>query len=504
MLDVMNLQRSFGVLLHPTSLPGPWGIGGLGQEAQRFVDWLASSGAKWWQVLPLGPTSYGDSPYQSFSAFAGNPYLIDPQMLIDKGWLPPEEPPPYPPTKVDYGWLYETRWPLLRRAYAGFVANSTAQDQADFARFQVEESFWLGDYALFMALKNHFGGNPWNQWPAELRDRDKGALELAHLQLKDEVGLHAWTQWVFYRAWAALRGYARSKGVSLIGDMPIFVAYDSSDVWANPKYFYLNPDGTPSVVAGVPPDYFSVTGQLWGNPLYRWDVMQAEGFGWWILRIQKSLETCDLVRIDHFRGFEAYWEIPGDAETAIDGRWVTAPGQALFEAVRAALGDAPIIAEDLGVITPEVEALRDGFGFPGMKILQFAFSDMTNPFLPHLYPEHGRVIVYPGTHDNDTTLGWFRTAPAEEIEFMQAYLAKAGVRMLGDLEAAGALAELGFKSRAALVVLALQDVFGLGTEARMNYPGKLGGNWDWRYSPQDLRPEIATALLNLAKANHRA
>jgi 4-alpha-glucanotransferase len=491
------------VLLHPTSLPGRWGIGALGAEAQRFLDWLALGGARWWQVLPLGPTSYGDSPYQSFSAFAGNPYLIDPELLIEQGWLGEEEPPAFSPDTVDYGWVYFERWPLLRRAFEGFEAKATAQEKAALHAFIEAERFWLEDFALFMALKNKFGGEPWNLWTPELRSRDPKALRQARLELAEEIRLHEWLQWIFYQEWGQTKAYAESKGIRIIGDMPIFVAFDSADVWANPQYFYLDPEGNPTVVAGVPPDYFSETGQLWGNPLYRWDVMENAGFRWWIARIRQSLKQCDLVRIDHFRGFEAYWEIPFGRPNAIQGRWVKAPGQKLFEVVRAALGDAPIIAEDLGVITPEVEALRDGFGFPGMKILQFAFSDETNPFLPHNYPESGNVIVYSGTHDNDTTLGWYRTAPEEETQFMRGYLAKHGVRIVSEYEAAGALIELAFKSPAKLAVVPLQDVLGLGTEARMNYPGRLGGNWAWRYRADALYPALAGSLKALAEANGR-
>ncbi|MER3555316.1 MAG: 4-alpha-glucanotransferase [Meiothermus sp.] len=499
----MQIQRSFGVLLHPTSFPGRWGIGGLGSEARRFLDWLASTGAHWWQVLPLGPTSYGDSPYQSFSAFAGNPYLIDPELLVEKGWLEGEEPPAFPRGEVDYGWIYYERWPLLRRAFEGFGARASKAEKGVLQGFIEAEKFWLEDFALFMALKNKFGGKPWNLWTPELRSRDPEALQEARLELEGEIALHKWLQWLFYQEWSQTKAYAESKGIHIIGDMPIFVAFDSSDVWANPQYFYLDPEGNPTVVAGVPPDYFSETGQLWGNPLYRWDVMEREGFEWWISRIQQSLKQCHLVRIDHFRGFEAYWEIPFGRPNAIQGQWVKAPGQKLFEAVRKALGDAPIIAEDLGVITPEVEALRDGFGFPGMKILQFAFSDETNPFLPHNYPESGNVIVYSGTHDNDTTLGWYRTAPEEEIQFMRGYLAKQKIRILSEYEAAGALIELAFRSPANLAVAPLQDVLGLGTEARMNYPGKLGGNWAWRYLEDTLSPDLAGSLKALAKANGR-
>lgn len=499
----MHIPRSFGVLLHPTSLPGRWGIGAFGAEARRFLDWLALGGAKWWQVLPLGPTSYGDSPYQSFSAFAGNPYLIDPELLIEQGWLGEEESPAFSPDAVDYGRVYFERWPLLRRAFEGFGTKATAQEKAALHTFIEAERFWLEDFTLFMALKNKFGGEPWNLWTPELRSRDPEALHQARLELDEEIRLHEWLQWLFYQEWGQTKAYAESKDIHIIGDMPIFVAFDSADVWANPQYFYLDPEGSPTVVAGVPPDYFSETGQLWGNPLYRWDVMENEGFEWWIARIRQSLKQCDLVRIDHFRGFEAYWEIPFGMPNAIKGRWIKAPGQKLFEAVRAALGDAPIIAEDLGVITPEVERLRDGFDFPGMKILQFAFSDETNPFLPHNYPESGNVIVYSGTHDNDTTLGWYRTAPEKELQFMRSYLAERDIRLLSEYEAAGALIELAFQSPANLAVVPLQDVLGLGTEARMNYPGRLGGNWAWRYRADALRPDLARSLKALAEANGR-
>ncbi|MCS7067148.1 MAG: 4-alpha-glucanotransferase [Meiothermus sp.] len=500
----MQIERSFGILLHPTSFPGRWGIGALGRAAEQFLDWLASAGAKWWQVLPLGPTSYGDSPYQSFSAFAGNPYLVDPEMLIEKGWLEKtEEPPQYPADSVNYGWLYETRWPLLRRAFTGFLARATEQDKAMLEAFIQAEQSWLEDFALFMALKTRFGGKPWNEWSPELRDRKPAALAKAREELAYEVALHEWVQWLFYSEWDKTKTYAESRGIRIIGDMPIFVAFDSSDVWANQRYFYLDASGNPTVVAGVPPDYFSETGQLWGNPLYRWEVMEQENFAWWISRIRQALKQCHLVRIDHFRGFEAYWEIPFGMPNAVKGRWVKAPGEKLFQAVRALLGEAPIVAEDLGVITPEVEALRDGFGFPGMKILQFAFSDETNVFLPHNYPPHGNVIVYSGTHDNDTSLGWFRTAPEAERAFMRDYLARSGVRCLSEYEVAGALIELAFKSPARLAVVPLQDVLGLGPEARMNFPGRLGGNWAWRYAEKALEPGLAAGLSALARANRR-
>lgn len=499
----MQLPRSFGVLLHPTSLPGPWGIGTLGEEAQGFVDWLAAAGARWWQVLPLGPTGYGDSPYQSFSAFAGNPYLVDPRLFFAKGWLEPEEPPFLPAHRVDYGGLHKTRWPLFRRAFSGFLTRGSEEDRASLEAFAQAERGWLDDYALFMALKHRFGGEPWNRWPEEFRARQPKALQKARKELADEIAFQVWLQWLFYSAWDKLKRYAEGKGLGIIGDMPIFVAFDSADVWAHPEYFCLDEEGNPTGVAGVPPDYFSETGQLWGNPLYRWEAMEKDRFAWWIARLRQALRQGHLVRIDHFRGFEAYWEVPFGKPTAVEGRWVKAPGEKLFKAVQEALGNAPILAEDLGVITPEVEALRDGFGFPGMKILQFAFSDEENPFLPHNYPPHGNLVVYSGTHDNDTSLGWYRTAPQEERVFMRRYLAREGIRCLSELEVPGALIELAFKSSARLAIVPLQDILGLGPEARMNFPGRLGDNWAWRCQPEDLGLELAESLRGLAEAYKR-
>ncbi|RDI96628.1 4-alpha-glucanotransferase [Meiothermus sp. QL-1] len=498
----MPLERSFGVLLHPTSLPGPWGIGTLGPAARAFLDWLATAGARWWQVLPLGPTGYGDSPYQAFSAFAGNPYLIDPGRLQQKGWLE-EAPPPIHAERVDYGWLYRTRWPLLRKAYAGFQKRATPEEKAALEAFVKAEKGWLEDYALFMALKDRFDGKPWNQWPPELRSREPQALQQAKEELAQEVGFHRWLQWLFYSAWAELRAYAEAQGVGLIGDMPIFVAFDSADVWAHPEYFHLDAAGQPTVVAGVPPDYFSEKGQLWGNPLYRWEAMEEEGFSWWIERFRQALRLYHLVRIDHFRGFEAYWAVPFGRPDAVEGRWVKAPGEKLFRAAEAVLGKMPILAEDLGVITPEVEALREALGFPGMKVLQFAFTGEENAFLPHHYPAHGNVVVYSGTHDNDTSLGWYRTAPETERAFLRRYLAREGIRCLAEQEVPGALAELALKSPARLAILPLQDLLGLGSEARMNHPGRPEGNWAWRYPAGALSAELAQSLRALAASHGR-
>ena len=499
----MDLSRAFGVLLHPTSLPGPWGIGTLGKEARTFLDWLNDAGAGWWQVLPLGPTGYGDSPYQSFSAFSGNPYLIDIEELFSHGWLPEELPPDVPKDRVDFGFIYQWKWALLHRAYQGFLASTNKKVRQDFRRFQTEEADWLEDYALFMALKSRFGGRSWIEWPVAFRDRHEEALREASHDLADVIGFQRWTQWVFFTQWHALLEYAHAHGIQILGDMPIFVSMDSADVWANSRYFYLDEQARPTVVAGVPPDYFSETGQRWGNPLYRWDRLLTDGFSWWIRRIRANLKTADLVRIDHFRGFEGYWEIPASEPTAVRGQWVKAPGEALFEVIKLELGDVPIVAEDLGVITPEVEALRDHFGLPGMKVLQFAFSGENNPFLPHNYPENGLCIAYTGTHDNDTTLGWYKAAPKEEIDFMRTYLQRYGIRCGAPEEAAFALLQLGFKSPARIIMAPLQDLLGLDTDTRMNFPSKAEGNWVWRCDQSDFKPELAKKLRELAYANGR-
>jgi 4-alpha-glucanotransferase len=494
----MNLSRSYGILLHPTSTPGRWGIGTLGSDARRFVDWLAAAGARWWQVLPLGPTGYGDSPYQSFSAFAGNPYLLDPEEFFAQGWLPKGESPEFPDGPVDFGRIYESRWPLLRRAYAGFLRHGSRREKRDLGRFARAEEAWLPDYALFMALKVHFRGAPWPSWPAELAQRARRPLSAARRALAEDVGFHAWTQWRFHHAWDALRAHARDRGIGIIGDMPIFVSHDSADVWAQPDLFHLDEGGNPTVVAGVPPDYFSATGQRWGNPLYRWDRHAADGFRWWIARVRHALRTCDLVRMDHFRGLEAYWEIPATEPTAVHGRWVKAPGEALLGAIRSALGDVPIVAEDLGVITPEVDALRDRFGLPGMRVLQFAFDGSDdNPHLPESYPERG-VLVYTGTHDNDTTRGWYRTAPPAERERVRAYLARHGIPLEHDADAPWALVRLALASRAVLAVVPLQDALGLDSEARMNRPSVPSGNWTWRYRDGELTEALAQVLRAVA------
>lgn len=496
----MELPRAFGVLLHPTSLPGPWVCGVLGKDAENFLNWLSKAGARFWQVLPLGPTGFGDSPYQSFSAFAGNPYLIDPEDLFKREWIAEEKPPFVPSGRVDYGLLYRWKWDFLRRAFLGFLEKADPTEHREFQDFLEKESFWLLDYARFMALKDRFGGRPWNEWPREFRLRAPEALPSWEAP---EVRFHAWTQWVFFRQWQEIRNYARARGIQIIGDIPIFVAYDSADVWARPELFELDEEGRPTVVAGVPPDYFSPTGQRWGNPLYRWPAHEAEDFRWWIARVRQALRLCDLLRIDHFRGFAAYWEIPAEEPTAVRGRWVPAPGEKLFARMGEALGSLPILAEDLGVITPDVEELRDKFGFPGMRVLQFAFDGKPdNPHLPENFPAHGRVVVYPGTHDNDTALGWYRSLGKEEKSRVLAYLAGKGIRVADEREIPWALMALAFSSRAELAVIPIQDILGLGSEARMNYPSRPEGNWTWRLTTEP-HPALAKRLFALAQEMNR-
>ncbi len=488
----LTSSRASGVLLHPTSLPGRYGIGELGEEAARFIDFLVSSRQRIWQVLPLGPTSYGDSPYQSFSAFAGNPMLISLPQLVGDGWLSQEDlsgAPAFSPDAVDFGWVLSWKKPLLRRAFEAFEQRANEASRREFEAFITRQAPWLLDFARFMAFKSHFEGKAWGEWDPAIRNRDPQALESLSAELGAEIRFHQFLQYVFFRQWGAVKSYANSRGIQVMGDIPIFVAYDSADVWANPELFYLDEKGHPTVVAGVPPDYFSETGQLWGNPLYRWDVMKKQGYRWWIQRLSKAMALYDLIRVDHFRGFEAYWEVPAGEETAINGRWVEAPGADLFETVSRELGKLPIVAEDLGVITPEVEALRDQFGFPGMKILQFAFSDPSNAYLPHHYGQN--CVVYTGTHDNDTTQGWYDAATPQERDYMRRYLGCDGT------DASWDLIRLGMMSVADRAVFPMQDLLSLGSEARLNTPGKASGNWSWRYRSEVLTEGLANRLAGL-------
>jgi len=487
----MKFERSSGILLHPTSLPGPYGIGDLGPSAFYFIDWLAESGCKLWQVLPLGPTGYGDSPYQCFSAFAGNPYLISPDYLLRDDLLHPDdlkEIPDFDAGTVDYGRIIPWKLNLLERAFIRFKSRPRPARQ-EYDHFCAENVSWLPDYALFMALKETDGGGAWGGWPEGVRKRDPDSLTEAGKRHSDAVERYTFYQYAFFRQWEALRDYAHEHGIQLIGDIPIFVAYDSADVWSNPDLFYLDRDGQPTVVAGVPPDYFSKTGQLWGNPLYRWDVLKGREYDWWIARFRAALRQVDVVRLDHFRGFAGYWEIPAGSKTAETGRWVPGPGEDFLSAVKTALEELPIIAEDLGEITPDVIELRDQFELPGMKILQFAFSGPDNNFLPHNFLPN--CVAYTGTHDNDTALGWYESAPEYERDFARRYLETDG----GDF--ARALTRAVWASVAVYAVAPLQDLLGLGTEARMNFPSTLGGNWTWRMPPDALSEELKGRLREL-------
>ncbi|HKC65484.1 MAG TPA: 4-alpha-glucanotransferase, partial [Pyrinomonadaceae bacterium] len=407
----MSLPRSSGILLHPTSLPGHFGVGDLGDEAYRFVDFLVASGQSIWQVLPLGPTGYGDSPYSSYSAFAGNTLLISPERLVEEGLLAESDlraAPAFPEEKVDYGKAIKFKNALLRKAFERFKLSSDATLRSYFEHFYGQASSWLEDYALFRALKDEQGGKAWNEWESGLARRNAFALTTARVRLHDEIDAQKFYQFLFFKQWAALKSYCQEHEIKLIGDIPIFVARDSADVWARPEEFKLDEAGNPLVVAGVPPDFFSKTGQLWGNPIYDWERMRAEGFSWWIERVRASLELFDIVRIDHFRGFVSAWEVPGRDETAEHGSWVDVPGKELFTAIKRAIGHLPVIAEDLGDITREVEALRDYFELPGMRVLQFGFGgDAKNIYLPHNYMRNS--VAYTDTHDNDTVVGWFES-----------------------------------------------------------------------------------------------
>jgi 4-alpha-glucanotransferase len=504
----MGFPRASGILLHPTSLPSRFGIGDLGDEAYRFANSLAASGQSLWQVLPLGPTGHGDSPYACYSAFAGNTLLISPEKLFEEGLLAKsdlDEIPSLPNERVDFERVHHSRHTILNQAFAHYQRTDGSELRSAFETFAGQNASWLDDYALFRALKSAHGGQAWNEWERSLAGREPTALARARVDLRDQIEAHKFFQFLFFKQWFALKAFCHERNLSLIGDIPIFVAHDSADVWTNPDQFQLNQDGRPKVVAGVPPDYFSATGQFWGNPLYDWERMLADGFKWWIERVRATLQTVDIARIDHFRGFAAGWEIPGDDKTAERGRWVEAPGRELFTAVRNSLGELAIIAEDLGVITPDVEKLRDDFGFPGMRILQFAFSsDAKNIDLPHNYPRN--VAVYTGTHDNDTTAGWFnsvagagstRTAAQinSERNFCLEYLNTDGREIHWDFIRAV------LASVADTAIVPLQDLLGLGSEARMNLPNSTQGNWSWRCKP-DAWTEAHSERLREMTATH--
>lgn len=497
----MVYQRSAGILLHPTSLPGDFGIGELGSEALNFIDFLKNSGQTLWQIFPLGPTGYGDSPYQSFSTFAGNPYLISFEKLYQEGLLSKSDLELMPrsnPNQIDFGSIFQNKLKVLHLAYENMKKSGKSLID-ECGKFCDDNSDWLEDYALFMAVKNYHKGVHWKEWENEIAFRENDAVTKWKKMLFDDVGFQKFMQFKFFSQWKIVKDYASEKGIQIIGDLPIFVSYDSSDVWANKQLFTVDEKGKLETMAGVPPDYFSPTGQLWGNPLYRWDEMKKDNFIWWQKRLEKMYELVDIVRIDHFRGLEAYWEIPGDAENAIKGKWIKAPGKELFTVFQETFGDIKILAEDLGVITPEVEELRDTFNLPGMKILQFGFGkDGDKNFLPHNHIEN--CCVYSGSHDNDTTRGFFeneRQSNSGIYESAQKYLNYYG----DDLCYATIIAA--YQSVANIVVIPMQDILNLGTDARMNFPSKLGGNWMWRFTWSQIDHDLSRRYLELAKLYQR-
>jgi 4-alpha-glucanotransferase len=490
-------QRASGILLHPTSLPSPFGIGDFGAEARAFVDFLHDAGQTLWQILPLGPTGYGESPYQSLSAFAGNILLLDPRILMSDGWLDETviAAASFSAERMKFEIVRDFKERILHHVFHRFRTLPSNEHTA-FQQFCDLSSWWLDDYAMFTVLKKIHGGSAWTVWNGELARREPAALAAIARTYEADILEQKFFQFLFFRQWNSLRDYARGRNVRIIGDLPIFVAHDSADVWSHRDLFKLNGEGQPTVVAGVPPDYFSETGQLWGNPLYDWERLRATEFKWWIDRIRWSLELFDVIRIDHFRGFVASWEIPAGEPTAQNGQWVDTPGRELFSTLKQTLGDLPIIAENLGVITPEVESLRTEFGFPGMRVLQFAFGgDATNDHLPH---NHARdSVVYPGTHDNDTTIGWFASAGEPEREYCLEYLTTDG----RDINWALIRAAMG--SVASIAIIPMQDVLGLGNEARMNLPASETGNWIWRMKSNAVKNETVQRLRDVAQTYGR-
>ena len=498
-----QLKRSSGLLLHPTSLPGPFGIGEISIEAYKWIDFLVEARQSVWQILPLGPTGYGNSPYQTTSVFAGNPLLIDPARLVSEGYLSQSDldhAPAFSGQEVEFDKVIDWKIPLLLSAYERFEHNAPAHEREAFASFcHTNDARWLDEYAFFVALKNFYDKKAWYDWPPEVKLRRPEALQALRQQLARQIAAQKFLQYQFYKQWQDLKRYANERGVQIMGDIPIYITLDSAEVWANQEAFCLDEDGNPTIVAGVPPDYFSKTGQLWGNPIYDWEVMHRDGYRWWAERVRVTLESVDLVRIDHFRGFEAYWAVPYGHKTAEHGEWLKGPGRALFDALRQQLGEMPIVVEDLGFITPEVGALRDHYNFPGMKILQFSFGgDPEEPFLPHNYQSN--CIVYTGSHDNDTTKGWFKTAPKHEQEYCLKYLGRSRPR----LDIAWELMRLGSASVAKMCIFPLQDMLSLDSRARMNVPGKASGNWGWRVSREQIAAADVKKLAEMTEMYGRA
>lgn len=507
----MSFSRSSGILLHPTSLPSRFGIGDMGKEAYQFVDFLAASGQSLWQVLPLGPVGYGNSPYQCFSAFAGNTLLISPEKLVEQGLLQPgdlNDVPEFPQERVDFGWVIDYKKRLLEKAYHNFKQSKNEGLRHGFEAFCQNAASWLEDYTLFASLKLTHGGSAWSDWQPELVKREHTALVQFRNQHKELLEAQKFYQFIFFSQWMALKSYCREKGIKIIGDMPIFVAYDSVELWKHPELFKVDKEGKMTVVAGVPPDFFSKTGQLWGNPIYNWDYMRAHGFKWWVERLRVMEQIYDIIRIDHFRGFAACWEVPAGDETAERGKWVVVPGRELFTAVKAKLGDLPIIAEDLGIITPDVVALRKELGFPGMRVLQFAFnSGPDNIHLPHHYEQN--QVTYTGTHDNDTTVGWYKavmeaaavdptnSSAVFERDYCLRYLGANAKTINWDLIKAA------YASVADIAIVPMQDILGLDSSARMNMPASNEGNWSWRMPPKAVNAKIVHKLHELCETYGR-
>ncbi len=502
----MKGERECGALLHPTSLPGRYGIGDLGEAAYRFVRFLKDTNHRYWQILPLGHISFGNSPYNCISAFGGNPYLISPEKLVEEGLLSSSDLnsiPPFPCDRVDYGSALDYKMKLMHRSYENFRSEYDPKYPDDYTEFCENNSFWLDDYAMFVSLKDAHRGVEWMKWEKELVKRDAGTLMSVRERMSEEIMFWKYVQYQFFKQWDALREFCRSCDIRIIGDLPVYVAQDSAEVWAHRELFHLDEQGYPKVVSGVPPDYFSATGQRWGNPIYRWNVMSGNGFEWWVDRFRMNFKIADIVRLDHFRGFEAYWEIPASESTAVKGRWVKGPGKKLFDAVKGSLGDLDMIAEDLGVITPEVDRLREELGHPGMRVLQMAFGNdpKASEYRPHNHIEN--CVVYTAGHDHNTTVGWFNAEPGsqstqskQEIESERRYVLKYTGR-----EDDGAIhwdfIRLALGSVAETALYPLQDILGLGTEARMNLPGTIKGNWEWRFTEDMLTREIREKLKEL-------
>jgi len=494
----MSLARSSGILLHPTSLPSRGGIGDFGPAAYAFADYLAAARQGVWQVLPLGPLGYGCSPYSSTSAFAGNPLLVSLERLADRGYIPQTQIEKLPASiaPVDYTAVFHQKLPLLFEAAHGFLRAVSAGARARFEEFRQQNHWWLDDFILFDGLRARFHLEPWNKWPRELTHREPAALEKIRAEMRDDLDARSVIQFFFYEQWRALRCYCAEKCIRVAGDIAIFVNFDSADVWTHPELFRLDGDLNPEVVAGVPPDFFSKEGQRWGNPLYRWDVMKQEGYAWWVDRLRWATRNFDYTRLDHFRGFAQFWEIPANEPTAIRGHWVDGPQDDLFVKVREALGGLPFFAEDLGYITPDVHSLRERLGIPGMAVLQFGFGDAgAHVHLPHTFTTE--KVVYTGTHDNDTLRGWWANVTGDERRHVETYVGRSddGIHW--------AMIRAAVNSVAGLCVIPLQDLLGLGSEARMNTPSLNNGNWRWRFAPEMLRPEFAEKLAVLSEVADR-